>query len=89
MSQPRITYLEYGNSVSTFNVTIPAGVSTIFAQTKQGTTDFGQVMPIAVVPGTTYTLTVNSTTYAVNNANTFGSLYSFSGGGRLRIYWME
>ncbi len=87
----RITYRQYGNSVSTFNVTIPAGISVIFVQVMQGTSDFGYIRSLDVVPNTTYVLTIVSTAAAgaVNNPNTLGSLFSFTGGGRLEIYWTE
>jgi len=85
----RLVYREFGNSVSTFNVLIPAGVTVVHLQVMQGTVQHGYMRSIDVVPNTTYVLTITSTSYAVNNPNTFGSLFSFTGGGRLRLYWVE
>lgn len=85
----RITYNLVGNSVGTFDWTCPAGVTTVFLQAMQGTTKYGPIREIAVVPDTTYTITINSTSFLVNTPNTFGSLFSWTGGGRLAIIWSE
>jgi hypothetical protein len=45
--------------------------------------------PVTVVPNTTYVITVVSSTFAANNASSFGSVYYWSGANQLQIFWME
>jgi len=88
----------YGVSYNTFFSTgqvnndfvCPAGVTQILIQP---TNDLGVATsipnPLTVVPNTTYVVTINSTTYAFGTQNTFGALYSWAGGGFVKITFVE
>lgn len=85
----RIVLNQRGNTVGSFSWVAPAGVTVIYLQVLQGTTLHGYTRSFDVTPNTSYTITIVSTTYQVNNTNTFGSLFTFTGGGRVNIYWTE
>ena len=68
----------------------PAGVSEIIiTPTNSSGTPVGVPRTVQVVPNTTYNIVVNSTSYVINNANTFGSLYNWTGSGYIKLSWVE
>ena len=68
----------------------PAGVTeiSVCGCDSSGVATFGQRV-IPVTPNTSYTVTINSSSYAVNNSNTFGGTYTWTGSGYLLISWVE
>ena len=47
-------------------------------------------IPLTVTPNTSYTFTINQTGYtSYENANTFGSLMTWTGADRIYIQWVE
>jgi len=79
-------------TVGTSTWTAPAGVTCIAVQSKTSTAT-SCTYPLtflAVVPGTTYTITVNDTSWdASGDSGTFGSLLTFPTDVRLLIVWGE
>jgi len=72
--------------------TCPAGVTEVLIQivtTSAGTTVYSEPIRVAVVPNTSYTITVNSSSFVINNANTFGSLFTWTGSGFIELIWVE
>lgn len=70
--------------------TAPAGISRIFiTPTTSGGVTIGASNVVSVTPNTTYTITINSATWSVNNANTFGSIFTWSGSNSVSIMWVE
>jgi len=72
--------------------TCPAGVTEVLIQvvsTGTGTTIYTEPIRVEVVPNTTYAITINNTGFVINNANTFGSLYTWTGSGFIELIWVE
>ena len=71
--------------------TAPAGVTqvqiTILPTSGSGTKSVGNIL--TVVPNTTYTITINSSSYVLNNSNTFGSLFTWTGSNAIQLNWVE
>ena len=67
----------------------PAGVTQILITAGGDNTAISDTKVIFVVPNTTYTITVNSTVFALNNSNTFGTLYTWTASNILNIRWVE
>jgi len=71
---------------------IPAGVTELMLTPVF---DTGLGVPVGgpgvvpVVPHTNYILTINSPTFDLNNPNTFGSLYTWTGTRALLLEWVE
>ena len=77
---------------STISWTAPAGVTEVVITPVYSTsTSTGQGEPraVTVVPNTTYNVTINSSSFALNSANTLGSIYTWTGGGSITIRWVE
>lgn len=85
----RLVYFETNDTTTVQNWTAPAGITSVFVQILDGSTHRSQMYPLVVIPNTTYTITRVATGFAANNPNTFGSIWSWTGGRRLRIYWLE
>lgn len=77
-------------TITNANWTAPAGITEVLIMPcdSSGVTAVSP-QPITVVPNTTYTITINSSTYVFGNPNTFGSLYTWSGSGYLSIIFVE
>jgi hypothetical protein len=71
--------------------TAPAGVTEIIVVPGYSPYDLriSSGRTISVTPNTTYSLTVNSSAFAINNPNSFGSVFYWSGSGTLYIAWVE
>jgi hypothetical protein len=71
--------------------TCPAGVTevTLMPSDSSAVPTGLPVRVVTVTPNTTYTITINSTTYSLGSANTFGSLYSWSASTHLTMIWVE
>lgn len=79
------------NNVIPFGAWIcPAGITEIVVTpcSSLGVSE-GASRTIRVIPNTTYNITINSGSYVINNANTFGSLYSWTGSSYIELTWVE
>ncbi len=91
MAQSRIALLNSRSlSIGSSTYTVPAGITRISVSigTAIGTPYFA-VFNVDVVPNTTYTITINATTFAYGSQNSFGSLFTFAGGTYLNIMGVE
>lgn len=69
---------------------VPAGVTEVLVQPIDGTGVPVQTSStITVIPGMTYSITINSTSWVYNNPNTLGSIYSWSGSPGVILTWIE
>jgi len=73
--------------------TAPAGVTDITIMLGDRTNAANiwiQPVALTVVPGTTYTFTINDLAYgSIGSPNTFGSLFSWKGANRIYLQWVE
>jgi len=67
----------------------PAGVSQISISIMSGSTELSCTKLVTVVPNTTYAITINNAAYTINNANTFGSVFVWTGSGTIKLSWVE
>lgn len=87
----RLVENSVGNgSTGSFNWVCPAGVTEILIQpTDSNGVATSIPNPLTVVPNTTYSVTINSSSYVFGTQNTFGALYSWAGGGFVKIIFVE
>ena len=91
MAQSRIALINSRTlSIGSSTWTVPAGITRVSVSigTSIGVPNFG-VFNIDVVPNTTYTITVNATTFSYGSQNSFGSFFTFAGGTYLNIMAVE
>ena len=70
--------------------TAPAGVTEIMLQPCNSSGNaISSPKIVTVTPNTTYTITINNSSFALNNANTFGALFSWTGSGYIQLQWVE
>ena len=69
----------------------PSGVTQIVVQPcdSLGTTYSGCSSSLTIVPDTSYTVTINTSSYTFGTVNTFGSIYQWTGSGYLKITFVE
>lgn len=77
-------------SIGSSTWTCPSGITrvTISIGTSIGVPNFA-VFNIEVVPNTSYTITINATSFTYGSQNSFGSLFTFAGGTYLNIMAVE
>lgn len=80
----------FPNGGNTAVFAIPAGVTEVTVQPIDNSGNPTQPSStISVVPNTNYVITINSSTWAFNNPNTLGSIFTWSDGSNLLITWTE
>jgi len=79
------------NTIVNSSWVCPAGVTKILLQPCNSTGSIlaVQAIPVDVVPGTTYTVTINASTYTYGTTNTFGSVYTWTGSSHIKIVFVE
>lgn len=91
MSVARLNCTVIGDgNTGTFNFTVPAGISVVFLNSEEfGPQPSIGTYPINVTPGSTYTITINTTSLSTSVNNSFGSLFYWTPSAYLKVSWLE
>ena len=80
----------YQSTTIDYNFVVPTGVTElILTPCDTNGVPKNASRTITVVPNTSYAITINSSTFVLNNANSFGTLFYWTNTASLLISWVE